>query len=132
MLTDAGQGDEHGEQQLGGRLGPEGRCLGAPGAQLVQNLREESIADPAKRAGDGAGVAQPGDLAGNVLVGAPSQQQDEQRTLRAGQGGVGVGGGQADGQAVVGKIIASWVATLPIAAGLSMFFYFFFKGLLTG
>ena len=28
---------------------------------------------------------------------------------------------------VVGKIIASWVATLPIAAGLSMFFYFFFK-----
>ena len=33
---------------------------------------------------------------------------------------------------VVGKIIASWVATLPIAAGLSMFFYFFFKGLLTG
>jgi len=32
---------------------------------------------------------------------------------------------------VVGKIIASWVATLPIAAGLSMFFYFFFKGLLT-
>ena len=33
---------------------------------------------------------------------------------------------------VVGKIIASWVATLPIAAGLSMFFYFFFKGLLGG
>ena len=33
---------------------------------------------------------------------------------------------------VVGKIIASWVATLPIAAGLSMFFYFFFKGLLAG
>ena len=33
---------------------------------------------------------------------------------------------------VVGKIIASWGATLPIAAGLSMFFYFFFKGLLTG
>ena len=32
---------------------------------------------------------------------------------------------------VVGKIIASWVATLPIAAGLSIFFYFFFKGLLT-
>ena len=32
----------------------------------------------------------------------------------------------------VGKIIASWVATLPIAAGLSMFFYFFFKGLLAG
>ena len=33
---------------------------------------------------------------------------------------------------VVGKISASWVATLPIAAGLSMFFYFFFKGLLAG
>jgi PiT family inorganic phosphate transporter len=33
---------------------------------------------------------------------------------------------------VVGKIIVSWVATLPIAAGLSMFFYFFFKGLLAG
>ena len=33
---------------------------------------------------------------------------------------------------VVGKIIASWVATLPIAAGQSMFFYFFFKGLLGG
>ena len=32
---------------------------------------------------------------------------------------------------VVGKIIVSWVATLPIAAGLSVFFYFFFKGLLT-
>ena len=32
---------------------------------------------------------------------------------------------------VVGKIIVSWVATLPIAAGLSIFFYFFFKGLLT-
>lgn len=32
---------------------------------------------------------------------------------------------------VVGKIVVSWVATLPIAAGLSIFFYFFFKGLLT-
>ncbi|MDG2335303.1 MAG: inorganic phosphate transporter [Myxococcota bacterium] len=32
---------------------------------------------------------------------------------------------------VVGQIMASWVATLPIAAGLSVFFYFFFKGLLT-
>ena len=32
---------------------------------------------------------------------------------------------------VVGSIIASWVATLPIAAGLAIFFYFFFKGLLT-
>jgi PiT family inorganic phosphate transporter len=31
---------------------------------------------------------------------------------------------------VVGKIIASWVATLPIAAGLSVFFYYFFRGLL--
>ncbi len=32
---------------------------------------------------------------------------------------------------VVGSIIASWVATLPIAAVLAIFFYFFFKGLLT-
>ncbi|MCP5040482.1 MAG: inorganic phosphate transporter [bacterium] len=32
---------------------------------------------------------------------------------------------------VVGKIIASWVATLPIAAGLAIFFYYFFKGLLS-
>ncbi|MEE3326494.1 MAG: inorganic phosphate transporter [Myxococcota bacterium] len=31
---------------------------------------------------------------------------------------------------IVGSIIASWVATLPISAGLSIFFYFFFKGLL--
>jgi len=31
---------------------------------------------------------------------------------------------------VVGSIIASWVATLPIAAGLAIFFYYFFKGLL--
>jgi len=31
---------------------------------------------------------------------------------------------------VVGKIIASWVATLPISAGLSVFFYYFFRGLL--
>jgi PiT family inorganic phosphate transporter len=31
---------------------------------------------------------------------------------------------------VVGHILVSWVATLPIAAGLSIFFYFFFKGLL--
>jgi PiT family inorganic phosphate transporter len=31
---------------------------------------------------------------------------------------------------VVGKIIASWVATLPIAALLSIFFYYFFRGLL--
>ena len=32
---------------------------------------------------------------------------------------------------VVGNILASWIATLPIAAALSVFFYFFFKGLLT-
>ncbi len=32
---------------------------------------------------------------------------------------------------VVGNIIASWVATLPIAAGLAIFFYYFFKGLLS-
>ena len=32
---------------------------------------------------------------------------------------------------VVGSILASWVATLPIAACLSIFFYFFFKGLLS-
>jgi PiT family inorganic phosphate transporter len=32
---------------------------------------------------------------------------------------------------VVGNIIVSWVVTLPIAAGLSIFFYFFFKGLLS-
>ncbi len=32
---------------------------------------------------------------------------------------------------VVGSIMASWIATLPIAALLSIFFYFFFKGLLT-
>jgi inorganic phosphate transporter, PiT family len=31
---------------------------------------------------------------------------------------------------VVGNIVASWVATLPIAAGLAIFFYYFFKGLL--
>jgi len=31
---------------------------------------------------------------------------------------------------IVGSIIASWVATLPISAGLAIFFYFFFKGLL--
>jgi len=31
---------------------------------------------------------------------------------------------------VVGSIIVSWVATLPIAAGLAIFFYYFFKGLL--
>ena len=31
---------------------------------------------------------------------------------------------------VVGSILVSWVATLPIAATLSIFFYYFFKGLL--
>ena len=31
---------------------------------------------------------------------------------------------------VVGKIIVSWVATLPISAVLSIFFYYFFRGLL--
>jgi PiT family inorganic phosphate transporter len=31
---------------------------------------------------------------------------------------------------VVGNIIISWVATLPIAAGLAIFFFYFFKGLL--
>jgi PiT family inorganic phosphate transporter len=32
---------------------------------------------------------------------------------------------------VVGNIVMSWVATLPIAAGLSVFFFYFFKGLLS-
>jgi len=32
---------------------------------------------------------------------------------------------------VVGRILVSWVATLPIAAALSIFFFYFFKGLLT-
>ena len=31
---------------------------------------------------------------------------------------------------VVGRILTSWVATLPIAAVLSIFFFYFFKGLL--
>jgi PiT family inorganic phosphate transporter len=31
---------------------------------------------------------------------------------------------------VVGSIVVSWVATLPIAAALSIFFFYFFKGLL--
>lgn len=31
---------------------------------------------------------------------------------------------------VVGSIVASWLATLPIAATLSVFFFYFFKGLL--
>jgi len=32
---------------------------------------------------------------------------------------------------VVGRILISWVATLPISAALSIFFFYFFKGLLT-
>ena len=32
---------------------------------------------------------------------------------------------------VVGAIAASWVATLPISAVLAIFFYYFFKGLLS-
>jgi inorganic phosphate transporter, PiT family len=32
---------------------------------------------------------------------------------------------------IVGNIVLSWLATLPIAAGLSIFFYYFFKGLLS-
>ncbi len=32
---------------------------------------------------------------------------------------------------VVARILASWIATLPIAAALSIFFFYFFKGLLT-
>ncbi len=32
---------------------------------------------------------------------------------------------------VVGSIVVSWVATLPISAGLAIFFYYFFKGLLS-
>ena len=32
---------------------------------------------------------------------------------------------------VLGSILVSWLATLPIAATLSIFFYYFFKGLLT-
>ena len=33
---------------------------------------------------------------------------------------------------VVGNIVISWVATLPAAAALSVFFFYFFKGLLEG
>jgi PiT family inorganic phosphate transporter len=32
---------------------------------------------------------------------------------------------------VLGKILLSWIATLPIAAALSIFFYYFFKGFLS-
>jgi len=46
--------------------------------------------------------------------------------------GVGLarGIGALDGR-VVGKIVLSWAATLPVAALLSIFFFYFFKGLLT-
>jgi len=45
--------------------------------------------------------------------------------------GVGLARGMgAVDMRIVGKIVVSWVATLPIAAGLSVFFYYFFKGLL--
>jgi PiT family inorganic phosphate transporter len=33
---------------------------------------------------------------------------------------------------VVGSIFASWVVTLPAGAGLSIIFFFFFKGLFGG
>ena len=32
---------------------------------------------------------------------------------------------------VVGRIVVSWVVTLPAGAGLAIFFFYFFKGLLT-
>jgi len=32
---------------------------------------------------------------------------------------------------VVGTIVLSWIVTIPVGAALSMFFYYFFKGLLT-
>jgi inorganic phosphate transporter, PiT family len=32
---------------------------------------------------------------------------------------------------VIGAIVVSWIATLPVAAALSIFFFYFFKGLLT-
>ena len=49
--------------------------------------------------------------------------------------GAVLGGGLARGIGaidlrVVGNIILSWIATLPIAAGLAIFFFYFFKGLL--
>jgi PiT family inorganic phosphate transporter len=31
---------------------------------------------------------------------------------------------------VVGRILVSWMATLPAAAVMSVFFFYFFKGLL--
>ena len=46
--------------------------------------------------------------------------------------GVGIARGiGAIDMRVVGSIFISWVATLPIAAGLAIFFFYFFKGLLT-
>ena len=46
-------------------------------------------------------------------------------------GGVGLARGiGAVDLRVVGSIIVSWIATLPIAATLSIFFFYFFKGLL--
>jgi PiT family inorganic phosphate transporter len=32
---------------------------------------------------------------------------------------------------VLARIAVSWLATLPLAAALSVFFFYFFKGLLT-
>jgi PiT family inorganic phosphate transporter len=32
---------------------------------------------------------------------------------------------------VVGTIVVSWVVTIPVGAGLAIFFYYFYKGLLT-
>jgi PiT family inorganic phosphate transporter len=45
--------------------------------------------------------------------------------------GVGVARGiGAIDLSVVGRILVSWVATLPISAVLAIFFFYFFKGLL--
>ena len=53
-------------------------------------------------------------------------------TLVGGVLGVGIARGiGALDMRVVGSILVSWVATLPIAAGLAIFFYYFFKGLLS-
>ncbi len=45
--------------------------------------------------------------------------------------GVGLarGIGALDGR-VVGQIVVSWVVTIPIGAGLAIFFYYFYKGLI--
>jgi len=32
---------------------------------------------------------------------------------------------------VVGTIVLSWIVTIPVGAGLAVFFYYFYKGLLT-